>query len=139
MAIRVTITATSMIDIGVSDDAIVNIEAPAPTCDFVHGNWEMEIMNESAQGDGEDCWEPAFWFFVQYDCSLTLYDRGREVELEMAGGYAHGVFQASGIQYTYHLHFRDGVEIMEGSGIESLSLTGPTYFQPVRGDKIITH
>ncbi|MBU1675438.1 hypothetical protein KKA85_06610, partial [bacterium] len=136
----VTITATSTVDIGASGDAAVNIEVPPPTCDFVHGNWEVHILIETADGFQDDCYDLAYWFFVQDECSLTLYDRGRQVELGMTGAYAQGVLQIPSAQYTYGLHFRDGVEIADGSGIEYLSLFEPTepHYRPVLGFKLVT-
>ena len=133
----VTVTAISTIDIGARDDATINIEVPPPTCDTVHGSWEAHILVETAYGFQDDCYELAYWFIVQDECSLILSDRGMIVELEMIGGYATGVLQIPRAQYTYMIHFENGLVIREGSGIEYLSLIEPTepHFRPVLGFK----
>jgi len=136
---RVTVTATSSIDIGASDEAVLNIEAPAPTCQDVYGEWGIEIWQNWAIPEEEPCWVPTYWQIAQLDCDLILYDEDRTVELEIVGGYAHGVYLGSTIQYTYNLLFQNGNWIAEGSGIETRNISGPAFqhFHPVRGHKIV--
>ncbi len=134
---QVTIRATSSIDIGAFDTAVIDIEVPPETCEDVYGWWEVWILCEWVLGDGENEWMQLDWQMNQDGCSLLLSDRGRDVELEMSGSYAHGEYIHDDVHYTYNLYLRGGTTILEGSGIVEQNLLLPTepINRPVRGTR----